>query len=282
MLVDNIDNLDILFSYEPILPFLRCNDCFKEKMYFIRNKITCSICGNTYKIRKGILNCHSKKQKLTAVTFVNKIASFSSLYEDVWRKKALSILSDSESFLTNEFKILFDSLNVDDGGIFLDIGCSTGFYSRAIAKELKNSGKKGFVIALDISLEMLKKAQLYARVEGVEDRIFFIRANAEELPFKPMSINKILCSGSLNENKNPYILLKEVKRVISEDGLFFVVNTLESKEIFTNLFQKTISLAGLNFSDINDYFTMFNKVGFKVLEAYSKNLLMIALLANQK
>lgn len=281
MLIDNIDNEDILFSYEPILPFLRCNDCFKERMFFIRNKIICSVCGNSYKIKKGVLNCYSKKQKLTPISFVNNFKPIPFLYEELWRRKALSILSENDIFHLDEFKILFDYLNVDEGGIFLDIGCSTGYYSRAIAKELKKTGKKGFVIALDISLEMLEKAQLYARAEGVEDRIFFIRANAGELPFKPMSINKILCSGSLNENKNPYLILKEVKRVISQEGNFFVINTLKSKEIFTNIFQKAVSLGGLNFHDINDYFIMFDRVGFKVLEGYSKNLLMIALLTPQ-
>lgn len=68
------------------------------------------------------------------------------------------------------------------GGIVADVGCGDAFMARHFVR----SGRFDVVFALDVSWDVLSKARAAAEEENLvpEDGLFFLRCDAEELPFQ--------------------------------------------------------------------------------------------------
>lgn len=79
-------------------------------------------------------------------------------YEPLWRRFSTVILTRGAWNLKKECRLVCDMLEPEDGCVYLDVGCSTGVYARAIAMEKPESR----IVLADYSLPMLKKAMAYA------------------------------------------------------------------------------------------------------------------------
>ncbi len=104
-------------------------------------------------------------------------------------------------------------------GLVLDIGCGTGEQSLFLAE-------KGYrVVAVDISVEMIKKAS--DRAAGLKDRPSFIIASAEALPFHEKSFDGLISIfGVFNHIPGVNNAFRETHRVLKKGGraVFTVVN----------------------------------------------------------
>ena len=105
-------------------------------------------------------------------------------------------------------------LKLKKGDRLLDVGGGTGILSSKISQE---------AIIVDESVEMLKKA----RENGLK---YLVRGVAEYLPFKSRSIDKIMCTDALHHFTDPKMALKEMQRVLKDDGVI-VIEELDADKI---------------------------------------------------
>ena len=74
------------------------------------------------------------------------------------------------------------AVNIDSGTRVLEVGCGTGLNQPMLIKAL---GKTGQIVAIDASIEMLRKARLRAEEHGYADRVKFIHGDARQLDSLP-------------------------------------------------------------------------------------------------
>ncbi len=117
-----------------------------------------------------------------------------------------------------EKKFLLENLK---SGLILDIGCGTGEQSLFLAS-------RGYqVVGVDISKEMLMKANENAKENMVKDKLSLVMASAEALPFRDKSFNGLISIfGVFNHIPGAYHAFQETRRVLRSGGraIFTVVN----------------------------------------------------------
>jgi ubiquinone/menaquinone biosynthesis C-methylase UbiE len=96
----------------------------------------------------------------------------------------------------------------------LDIGCGTGIVARKAAA-LVGNGKN--VIGLDISEGMIRSARTLAEREGLYG-IEWRQGDAASMPFDDEKFEVVLCQQGLQFCSDPSAVLREIFRVMREDG----------------------------------------------------------------
>lgn len=105
--------------------------------------------------------------------------------------------------------------------IVLDLGCGEGF----LISLMPDSAKK--IVGLDISKIALKRAkEILKDEEGVELQW----GNAEKLNLPNESFDKIICSEMLEHTPKPRKAMKEIHRVLKNNGLL-VISVPDEKRI---------------------------------------------------
>jgi ubiquinone/menaquinone biosynthesis C-methylase UbiE len=115
--------------------------------------------------------------------------------------------------LMHDFAVAAHALDATAGGRVLDLGSGSGWTSEWLRRlNLR-------VVSLDISVDMLALAQL--RPGGAESPL--VAADFEALPFSPASFDRALCLNALHHVPNPVLALREVFRVLTDDGRLVLV-----------------------------------------------------------
>jgi len=107
-----------------------------------------------------------------------------------------------------KYRAALDAARVSERGYILDLGCGTGLF----AEEAAELGD--FVIGVDHSAKMLKKAK--QRHNG--RRIFFLRVDADNLPFAEGTFDKIFSFTMLQNMPYPEKTVAEICRVSKKDS----------------------------------------------------------------
>lgn len=223
------------------------------------NGTVCSKSGDEYQIEQNILDLFDAKTSETSLAqMTNHWKLTASLYEDVWRTKALSLMTVESFPIQEEQQLLRDWMSFENSGIYLDAGCSTGLYARAIAKQAPESE----IIALDFSKEMLQEA----KKRCIQDKadVFLFRADASQLPFFSETFSGIVCGGSLNEFFDAQKVLYEFRRVVKKDGAVFMMHLLKADSWYGKLLQEPIKVGGIHFWTQEESNQLFEKAGFLV------------------
>ncbi len=180
------------------------------------------------------------------------------VYEDVWRKRSLSILSRKPFPLQQELDLLRSWLSECKEGVLLDVGCSTGVYARGLASGFPAAK----ITAVDMSELMVKQALKRADREGV--KVEWVVADAISLPFEGEAFDGICMGGTLNElGPDTQVILEECGRVLKKDGLFFMMFLLSSEKPLGRLLQRFLSLGGLRFWTTLEAESLFSRAGFE-------------------
>lgn len=102
----------------------------------------------------------------------------------------------------------------------LDAGCGEGVLAVLMAK------KGAIVTACDISQPNIEKSKIYAREEGVDDRIDFLVADSENLPFKDNSFDLVVSSHVLEHLPNFDKGLNEIMRITKKRSVVAIPTIL--------------------------------------------------------
>lgn len=100
--------------------------------------------------------------------------------------------------------------NTDVTGLrVLDVGCGSGLFFEKVA------GQADFVVGVDVSRGLLKKANQRAKVCG---NVSVVLADADHLPFQGGCFGAVFAFTVLQNMPQPAVTLGEVKRVASACG----------------------------------------------------------------
>lgn len=138
------------------------------------------------------------------------------LFSEVSKK--YNLMNDIMSFGTHRLwkKRLIEIMNINSNDKIIDVGSGTGDLSTIILKENKNV----LIYAVDLNLEMLNEAKKQFNNQQKE-KIKFINANAENLPFENNFFDKYVISFCLRNITYIEKALRESFRVLKPGGKFY-------------------------------------------------------------
>jgi len=98
----------------------------------------------------------------------------------------------------------------------LDVGCGTGEFAFGLSDHMKNADIHG----VDISFDMAKIAKSKLK----DHKVRFKVGDVEDLPYPDNTFNIITCSNSFHHYPNKKRALKEMHRVLKQDGHLMIVD----------------------------------------------------------
>lgn len=135
---------------------------------------------------------------------------------------------DLVSFIPQYKKMLgkiSQELNIKDSDKILDAGCGTGNLSYF----LKKNNNRAEIIGIDISTSMLARAK--AKNKGADTKFIFFDMN-KPLPFKAKTFDKIVAINSIYSVSNPKSTIRELFRVLKQNGVIIIVNPKSNTKFF--------------------------------------------------
>lgn len=238
------------------------------------NGSICAADGRHFFIEHNIVRLAENRQSFdTLAQLSNHISITAQLYEALWRRRSISLLSGEDFSLNEEKKLLLDWTRPISGETILDVGCSTAFYAR----NLQGFEPDTQTVALDFSFPMLHKAREKAVIEKVN--LFLIQANARQIPFFNDTFDIVAMGGTLNEVSNTIQVLTEIRRVLRSNGRFFIMYLLKSTQWLGRVAQEFSSLAGLHFWTYKESKKLFERAGFTIDRIETKGIVAFALLS---
>jgi ubiquinone/menaquinone biosynthesis C-methylase UbiE len=119
---------------------------------------------------------------------------------------------------------LVEKLRINPSDVVMDFGCGPGFYTIELAKKAEK------VIAVDLSPEMLKKAQDKAVKAGVKN-IEFLQSDGKNIKVNDGSVDLILLVTVYHEVGESQTVLVEFRRILKPAGKLVIVEVVK-KGIF--------------------------------------------------
>ena len=142
---------------------------------------------------------------------------------------------------TAKYEAAFKSLECEDLGLVLDVGCGTGLLFDSIAD------KAEAVVGVDISREILLVARKHRQIYG---NIHLILADADNMPLKDGIFDHFFAMTVIQNSPNPARTLEKIKRS-AKDTSRIVVTGL--KRIFSKeRFRKLLEHAGFRIVSLKD------------------------------
>ena len=121
--------------------------------------------------------------------------------------------------------------------VILEVGCGTGHVLEEIADTISTKE----LIGVDPLQWWLDKAK-----QRLNNRAKLIKGFAEELPFKDKSVDFAICTEVIEHVIDPKVVLKELNRVVKNDGLIIV--SIPNEKLINRL------------KDIVDFFKIYKRL----------------------
>ncbi|MFH1585936.1 MAG: arsenite methyltransferase [archaeon] len=151
---------------------------------------------------------------------------------------------------------------IKQGDVVLDLGSGAGFDAFLAAKKV---GEKGKVIGVDMTPEMIKKAQTNAKKYNYNN-VEFRLGDIEELPVEDNSINVIISNCVINLAPDKDKVFSESYRVLKKGGKMFVSDIVLLEELTEEQKSDDGLLTGCVAGALQkeDYINKMKKAGFNV------------------
>lgn len=117
----------------------------------------------------------------------------------------------TERFTAHMPEPLLALANAPGNGRVLDVGTGTGIIALHVAAQL---GPQGRVVGIDLSDGMLATAASKAARQGLQDRVEFLKMDAENLEFPDNSFDSAISLYALRHFPNPDRSVREIYRVL--------------------------------------------------------------------
>ncbi|MCX4028334.1 class I SAM-dependent methyltransferase [Endozoicomonas sp. SM1973] len=141
------------------------------------------------------MNKYRYQEKLSKVTPI----LLDSNYKQPKVDKMISILTDCGALSSNR-------------GLAIDIGCSAGFFTRALSPYFDN------VVGLDID----DSALTIACQKQTYENITYMIGDSMKLPFSDNSVNLVICNHVYEHVPDAERLFEEIERVLSNEGVCYL------------------------------------------------------------
>lgn len=148
----------------------------------------------------------------------------SSLVADVFHSVAqqYDLMNDLMSFGLHRLwkRIAIDEANIRKGQKVLDVASGTGDLAKLAAPLVSENGK---VIVTDINESMLTIGRDHLTDRGIIKNIFYVQADAENLPFQNNYFDCITIAFGLRNVTNKIAALKAMYRILKPGGKLIVL-----------------------------------------------------------
>ena len=237
-----------------------------------RGKVRSRATKQTYSIKNGYLDAMGRSLGADNIAnLTNFLPGAGFGYEPLWRVHSLSLLTGEHFTNERELRMMSSLVRLDGGGVFLDLGCSSGLYTRTMAARL---GEAGEMVGLDISPSMLREAVRRARKDHVSPS--FVRADAGNLPFADASFAGIVCGGTLNELGDPERALQESRRVLEPGGRIAIMGILEAETTSGRYLQRFLTTGGVQFFSPEQVRNLLTEAGLEPDQLISRGPIFFA------
>ena len=149
-----------------------------------------------------------------------KVKNKTSLVQDVFTRvsKKYDLMNDLMSFGSHRLwkKKLIEMMNIQNNETIIDVGSGTGDLVKLILKENKNVS----IYSVDLNIEMLNESKKSFNNQQ-KNKIQFIHANAETLPFENNFFDKYVISFCLRNVTHIKKALYEAFRILKPGGVFY-------------------------------------------------------------
>jgi len=158
-------------------------------------------------------------------------------------------------------------------GEVLEVGAGSCWLSALISK---TPGVRK-IYALDISRDLLETigADIICRLNGNKEKIEFINADFNNLPFENNKFNIAVCDASLHHAQNSSILLKEISRILKAGGFLIAIREPIKPLIYWRKFGKSEIAKGAteNIYSKREWKRYFKEAGLSlnIVEDFSQN-----------
>lgn len=119
-------------------------------------------------------------------------------------------------------KFIIDTINCRPGEAILEVGVGTGLSLPLYPKDVKVTG-------IDISTEMLAKARVRVRSQGLTQIEAVLEMDAEELRFPDNNFDKVVAMYVVSVVSHPTRVVEEMRRVCKPGGEIFIVNHFRAR-----------------------------------------------------
>lgn len=135
-----------------------------------------------------------------------------------------------------------EALTIPANSVVVDIGCGTGCALRHASKQVTT----GSLIGIDPVPRMIQIAQEQTAAHPAADRITYCEGAAESLPIEDSIADYVLAFDSIDHWQDRLQGLKEVTRILKQDGYLAVVKDggLPSSAVEKNAFYESLEKAG--------------------------------------
>ena len=159
--------------------------------------------------------------------------------------------------------------SLKEGDVVLDLGSGAGFDAFLAAKRV---GKTGRVIGVDMTPEMLAKAQENAN-KGKYTNVEFRLGEIEKLPVEDNSIDVIISNCVINLSPDKESVFKEANRVLKSGGRLMVSDLVLAKDLPKELKDSVEAYVGCLAGAIkkDEYLNLISLSGFLDIKVISES-----------
>ncbi len=145
-------------------------------------------------------------------------------YDDHYYEMYRHLLYKDLAFIPFFSKVR-EFIDLRDGAKILDVGCGLGYFLNWIAKD----GVSG--VGIDVDFVALKKAR------NLYPHLIFYNESAASLHFGDESFDCVILLNVIEhiELKMHNAVLKEIRRVLADDGVF-IISTIDKNSLYKRLF----------------------------------------------
>ena len=132
--------------------------------------------------------------------------------------KKLNKLNNPERLLDIPPDFIWEKLNIEKPGIFVEIGAGTAFFSIALLQKSKSST----IYACDLSEVMIK--WMSENVSPKYPNIIPVKTEEHTVPLGDGIADLVFMINLHHELDNPSLTIEEANRILKPDGRIFVVD----------------------------------------------------------
>ncbi len=188
----------------------------------------------------------------------------------------------SRSWDARDFSEYEQLLQLDGNDSILDVGCGP------LARAEVYFGQRGFkIVGIDVSATVASQAKAFIKKFKVHENVDLIAADAEFLPFKEQSFNKILSVAlivHLPTKKSAMKVLQQLHFCMKKNGLCLIVWLPNLYSVFGPLFKfvtkigfigKTEKMQLLNFKGLEEIRYIWSQARLRILRVFNNSILWI-------
>jgi ubiquinone/menaquinone biosynthesis C-methylase UbiE len=145
----------------------------------------------------------------------------------------------------------------------LDLGCGAGWATRLLAKRVADPDGTGRVIGLDVSDEMIRRAEATPSEFG---NTSYVCGSAQKIPGPDNFFDKVLSVESFYYYPDQERVLRELFRVLAPNGRMFILINLYKDNHYSLQWVDKLKVP-VHVRSEAEYLAMISKFGFEKVEA---------------